>query len=276
MRRSAWGRLARWLGLLGLALAFGFLLLPSVVVLPMSFSSQSYLSFPPTGWSMRWYGALLANAGWREAAVNSFVIGVPAASIATVLGTFGALAVERGALRLAGAVSALMIAPMLLPHVILAIGLYPVVLELGLLRGYAGAILAHAVIGTPLVFLSVGAALRGYSPSYELAAMTCGAGRWRCFLHVTLPMIRPGLIGGGILAFATSFDELMLVLFLTDTSTRTLPRLIWEQLNDFMTPVLAAVASLILAFSLLLLTTLAVFGGGRRRGSAVQGAVAGA
>ena len=241
-------------------LFFAYLLLPSLIIVPMSFSGQSFLSFPPSGFSLRWYQGLAADIVWRSAAANSFLIGIPAAFIAVVLGTLSALAVERGALRWSMTAMALIVAPMMLPHVILAIGLYPVMLDLGLLRGYLGVIIGHAVVGLPLVFVSVSAALRSYSPALELAAMTCGADPLRSFLHVTFPMIRMGIAGGGILAFAASFDELMLALFLTGTGTRTLPRLIWEQLNDFLTPIVAAVATLIFAFSLLLLAMLAVFG----------------
>jgi ABC-type spermidine/putrescine transport system permease subunit II len=260
MRGTPGNRMARWALIVFVALCLAYLLVPSLIIVPMSFSSQSYLSFPPTGFSLRWYQGLAANSAWRAAAANSFLIGVPAAAIAVALGTLSALSTERGGLRWATFGVALIVAPMMLPHVILAIGLYPVMLDLGLLHGYIGAIIGHAVIGLPLVFVSVSAALQNYSPALELAAMTCGADRLRSFLHVTLPMIRMGVIGGGILAFATSFDELMLSLFLTNTGTRTLPRLIWEQLNDFLTPTIAAVATLIFAFSLLLLAALAVFG----------------
>lgn len=253
-------RAARWAFALFVALCFAYLLLPSLIIVPMSFSSQSYLSFPPAGFSLRWYEGLAADNAWRAAAANSFLIGVPAAGIAVLLGTLSALAAERGALRWATVGTALIVAPMMLPHVILAIGLYPVLLDLGLLRGYLGAVIGHAVIGLPLVFVSVSAALRNYSPALELAAMTCGADRIRSFFHITLPMIRMGVLGGGVLAFAASFDELMLSLFLTNTGTRTLPRLIWEQLNDFLTPTIAAVATLVFGFSLLLLGALAVFG----------------
>ncbi|HXP74014.1 MAG TPA: ABC transporter permease [Stellaceae bacterium] len=260
MSGTASSRMARWAFAVFVGLCLAYLLLPSLIIVPMSFSSQSYLSFPPAGFSLRWYQGLAGNSAWRDAAANSFLIGVPAAFIAVALGTLSALATERGGLRWATAGVALIVAPMMLPHVILAIGLYPVMLDLGLLHGYIGAIIGHAVIGLPLVFVSVSAALRNYNPALELAAMTCGADRVRSFLHVTLPMIRIGILGGGILAFATSFDELMLSLFLTNTGTRTLPRLIWEQLNDFLTPTIAAVATLIFAFSLLLLAALAVFG----------------
>jgi ABC-type spermidine/putrescine transport system permease subunit II len=234
-------------------LVFAYILLPVLVIIPMSVSAQQYFSFPPSGWSLRWYAEVASKDDWWSAAVNSFIIGVPTAVLSTVLGTMAALALTRGGLKGVSIAGALVLAPLMLPHVILAIGLYPVMLKLGLLRTYAAAIIGHTVVAMPLVFVTVAASLRGYAPSYELAAMSLGANWWNTFWHVTFPMIRPGVFGGAILAFATSFDELMLSLFLTGASTRTLPRLIWEHMNDFLTPALAAVAVLILAFTLVLL-----------------------
>lgn len=234
-------------------LVFAYILLPVLVVIPMSLSAQQYFSFPPSGWSLRWYVEVAGKADWWSAAVNSFVIGVPTAVLSTILGTIAALALARGGLKGASIAGALVLAPLMLPHVILAIGLYPVMLKLGLLRTHAAAIIGHTVVALPLVFVTVTASLKSYAPSYELAAMSLGASPWNTFRHVTFPMIRPGVLGGAILAFATSFDELMLSLFLTGASTRTLPRLVWEHMNDFLTPALAAVAVLILAFTLVLL-----------------------
>ena len=114
-------------------------------------------------------------------------------------------------------------------------------------------VIGHTVVATPLVFITVSAALRGYDPALELAAMTLGANAWRAFRHVTLPMIGSGLVVGGIFAFAISFDELMLALFLASPRTETLPRLLWEHLSQTVTPAIAAVATLMLAFTLLLL-----------------------
>jgi ABC-type spermidine/putrescine transport system permease subunit II len=235
------------------ALIVVYLALPLLVIVPLSFSDQSYLSFPPTGWSTKWFSRIAENPAWSRAAMNSLIIGVPTAFLSMVLGTLAALAVTRGDLRSAGVVSALVVAPMMLPHVILAIGLYPVLLKLGLLGTYVAAIIGHSIIGVPLVFITVNAALAGYSGSLELAAMTMGAAPWRTFWTVTFPMVRTGIIVGGILAFASSFDELMLALFLTGAGTRTLPRLMWEQLNDHLTPTIAAVATLVFAFTLVLL-----------------------
>jgi ABC-type spermidine/putrescine transport system permease subunit II len=248
-----------------------YLILPTFVVLPLSFSAQEYLSFPPQGFSIKWYERLAANPTWLDATVNSLLIGIPTAALSMVLGTLAALGIVRGSFARASLLSALLVAPMMLPHVILAIGLYPVMLEFGLLRTHVAAVLAHTVIGIPLVFITVTASLRSYSGSLERAAMTLGADLWQTFWKVTLPMILPGVIVGGILAFASSFDELMLSLFMTGATTRTLPRLMWEQMSDFLTPVIAAAASLIFAFSLVMLCLAALLqkraGGGLRGGA---------
>lgn len=235
-----------------------YLVLPQFIIVPLSFSDQSYLTFPPPGWSTKWFVRIAENPAWFEAAVNSLIIGVATAFTSMVLGTLAALTVARGGSARAGLVSALVVAPMMLPHVILAIGLYPVMLNIGILGSYAAAIVGHTVVGVPLVFITVHAALAGYSSALELAAMTMGANPWQTFWQITFPMIRVGILVGGILAFATSFDELMLALFLTDAGTRTLPRLMWEQLNDYLTPTIAGVATLVFSFTLLLLCIVSV------------------
>jgi ABC-type spermidine/putrescine transport system permease subunit II len=242
------------------ALVFGYLLLPISVIVPMSFSNQLYLSFPPPGWSVRWYAGLLDNPAWLDATWNSIRIGLPTAACSVVLGTLAALGLGRGRFRWAGLGATCVVAPMMLPHVIIAIGLYPVMLDLGLLRSAAAAVIGHTVVATPLVYLTVSAALRAYDQSLELAAMTLGANWWRTFLHVTLPRLRLGMVVGGLFAFATSFDELILSLFLTGTGTRTLPRLMWEQMNDHLTPAIAAVATCVLAMSLVLLGLVGALG----------------
>jgi ABC-type spermidine/putrescine transport system permease subunit II len=251
-------------GLAGLVLVY--LALPLFVIVPLSFSDQSYLSFPPTGWSTKWFARIADNPAWLQAAMNSLIIGVPTAFFSMILGTLAALAVTRGGLAKAGLISALVVAPVMLPHVILAIGLYPVLLKLGLLGTYTGAIIGHTIIGVPLVFITVNAALAGYSDALELAAMTLGAGPWRTFRTVTFPMVRAGIIVGGILAFASSFDELMLALFLTGAGTRTLPRMMWEQLYDYLTPTIAAVATLVFAFTLVLLAAVSALQARTHRG----------
>lgn len=253
---------ARSAGGVVLTLLVVFLMAPVLVVVMMSFTNQLYLAFPPTHLVLRWYIEVWNQDRWLRAALNSIQIGAATAMLSMLFGTLGALAITRGARRWMAPVGALIVAPMMLPHVIIAIGLYPTMLDLGLNSTYAAVVIGHTVVATPLVFITVSAALRGYDPALELAAMTLGANGWHAFRHVTLPMIRSGLAVGGIFAFAISFDELMLALFLASPRTETLPRLLWEHLSQTITPVIAAVATLILLLSLLLLVTVALL---RRR-----------
>ncbi len=248
--------------LLGLFVAF--LVAPLIVVALMSFTDQLYLAFPPTRLVLRWYHVVWGQQRWLDAAWNSIQIGVATAAASVVLGTLSALAVTRGVRPWLVPIGSLIVAPMMLPHVIIAIGLYPTMLDLGLSGSYTAVVIGHAVVATPLVFITVSAALRGYDHALELAAMTLGANGWRAFIHVTLPMIRSGLAIGGILAFAVSFDELMIVLFLASPRTETLPLLLWEHLAQTVTPAIAVVATLILAFTLLLLLAVQAL----RRGAA--------
>jgi putative spermidine/putrescine transport system permease protein len=241
-----------------LTLLVVFLIAPVLVVVLMSFTDQLYLAFPPTRLVLRWYFEVWNHGRWFRAAWNSIRIGAATALLSMLFGTLGALATVRGARRWMPPIGSLIVAPMMLPHVIIAIGLYPTMLDLGLNSTYAAVVIGHVVVATPLVFITVSAALRGYDPALELAAMTLGANGWRAFRHVTLPMIGSGLAVGGIFAFAISFDELMLALFLASPRTETLPRLLWEHLAQTITPVIAAVATLILVFSLLLLVLVAL------------------
>jgi ABC-type spermidine/putrescine transport system permease subunit II len=241
-----------------LTLLVVFLIAPVLVVVLMSFTDQLYLAFPPTHLAMRWYIEVWNQSRWFRAAWNSIQIGAATAVLSMLLGSLGALAITRGGRRWMPLIGALIVAPMMLPHVIIAIGLYPTMLNLGLNSTYAAVVIGHTVVATPLVFITVSAALRGYDPALELAAMTLGANGWRAFRHVTLPMIGSGLAVGGIFAFAISFDELMLALFLASPRTETLPRLLWEHLSQTVTPAIAAVATLILVFSLLLLGIVAL------------------
>ncbi|MBV9735703.1 MAG: ABC transporter permease [Acidisphaera sp.] len=230
-----------------------FLVAPVVVIVLMSFTDQLYLTFPPTRFALRWYASAWEQSRWLRAAWNSIQIGTATALASVALGTLSALAVTRGGRRWLLPFGSLVVAPMMLPHVIIAIGLYPTMLDLGLSGSYAAVVIGHTVVATPLVFTTVAAALRGYDHALELAARTLGANGWRTFRFVTLPMIAGGLLIGGIFAFAVSFDELMLALFLAGPRTETLPRLLWEHLAQSVTPTIAAVATLILAFTLLLL-----------------------
>jgi ABC-type spermidine/putrescine transport system permease subunit II len=244
-----------------------YLVMPTFVIVPLSFSSASFLSFPPPGWSLRWYEQLIAHQDYGIAFANSLKIGLPAAALSTVLGTMAALALARGNIPGRGLMTIIIIAPLILPPIVLAIGLFPIMVRLGIIGTYPAILLGHVVVSMPLVFITVAAALKSFSPTYELAAMTLGANQWRSFWHVTFPMIRLGVMVGFIFAFTFSFDEIILALFLTNSATRTLPRLLWEQLNLYMTPLVAAATVVILCITMLMLLVAA---GLARRSEAKQ------
>lgn len=237
-----------------------FIIMPLVVIVLGSFSSKLYLTFPPTDMGLRWYNDVAEDPRWFDAARNSFIVGIPVALLAVILGTISALAVVRGRAIWLGAIALLFLAPMMLPHVIIAIGLYPTVLSFGLSNTFSAVIIGHTIVATPIVFITVMSSLRGYSETIEMAARTLGANEVQVFLRVTFPMIRSGVAVGAIFAFATSFDELMLSLFLTGPRTETLPRLIWEHLFYTLTPSVAAVATIILCVSITLLLIAVLLG----------------
>jgi ABC-type spermidine/putrescine transport system permease subunit II len=241
-------------GLLGFVLlTFLYLVLPTFVVLPLSFSSQSFLSFPPPGFSLRWYRAFADSLDYRWAIWNSVLIGVPVALFATISGTMAALALTRGHMPFRRMIGSLMLAPLILPQIVLALGLFPIMARFGLIGSYPAIVIAHTIVTMPLAIITVAASLKSYAPTLETAAMTMGADPWRAFCFITFPLIRPGMAVGFIFAFAFSFDELILAIFLTSPATRTVPRLLWEQLNYQVTPVIAAATVILMTGTLCLL-----------------------
>lgn len=257
MRWTNTARVGWWLLVGFTGLACFYLMLPIFVIVPLSFSSSMYMSFPPPGWSTQWYVGLWEAPIYSFAFLNSLIIGVASAGLAVVFGTMLSLALVRGRLRGGRALSALAIAPFLLPQIILAIGLYSLLAKLGLSGSYAGVILGHAVVTTPLVFITVSAALRSYDHTFETAAMTLGANAWKTFWLITFPMIRLGVLAGGILAFSFSFDEIIIALFLTNTQTITLPKELYSELRYDLRPTMAAASTMIILFSIFLLAGIA-------------------
>ncbi len=259
------------LGLLAFtALILLYLVMPTFIIVPMSFSSRSYLSFPPPGWSLQWYEQILARPDYPAAFLNSLKVGIPVAILASVLGTLAAIGLVRGEVPGRRSLVSLILAPLMLPQIILAIGMYPIMAKLGIIGSTAGVIIAHTVICISLVYITVSAALRSYPPTYEIAAMTLGANWWQTFWHVTFPMIRLGIGVGAILAFAFSFDELILALFLAGPESRTLPRLLWQDLRQYVTPIIAAATTLVLLVSFVLLGLIGLMQRARTKAEAAR------
>lgn len=250
-------RVARALTVVFALLGLAYMLTPILVIVPISFSTERYLRLPVPDYSTKWYERMWESAGYMTAFSNTILIGLGVALAAAVLGTMAALAVIRGRLRFGSLIAMGMMSPLVMPQIILAIGIYPVMANFGLIGTRTAVIIAHVAIAIPLVFTTVSAALRGHSENMELAAMTLGANSFRTFMHVTLPMIRLGMVVGAIFAFALSFDEIIIALFLTDASSVTLPVFMWNELRYQMEPTIAAASTVAVILSLSLLTAVA-------------------
>lgn len=242
-----------------------FLLLPLVILTIQSFTAQSYLAFPPPVYGIRWYKEVFASPEWREAASTSLLIAATTTPLAVVFGTLAALGLDRGPMRGRRAMYAFAISPLTLPHLILGLGLLQVALRLGIDDTFWAFVPAHLTVTIPFVIISVGASLQTFDRRLEAAAQSLGASPWRAFWHVTLPIIKPGIVGGAIFAFITSFDEFIITYFLA-IYTKTLPIEIFSSLMYQVSPSIAAISVLTLALSALLLVILIargqVIGGG--------------
>ncbi|MDQ8728495.1 ABC transporter permease [Bradyrhizobium sp. LHD-71] len=230
------------------AVAYGvtiFLLLPTLVIAPMSVGPERYLRFPPNGFSMRWYAAYFSDQDWINATLFSIEAGVIATMSATAIGTMLALALARGRLPGKGLIELLVIGPVIVPHVALAVAMFLVFEQLRLTGTLIGFAMAHTILALPFVVFTVLAALYRFDPDLERAALSCGASPFRAFRHVTLPIIAPGVISAALFAFIISFDEAVVSFFISDLDRKTLPRKMFEDIDYNISPTLAAVATML-------------------------------
>lgn len=242
---SAW-KFAYW-GFCALVLAF--LLLPIAAVIPLSFSSGSFLTYPLPGFSLRWYQEVFGGAKWLLALWNSLLIGGVATVLAVVLGSLASLGLARQKTWWASVLKMVMLSPMIVPVILIAVGSYFFLAQLSLTSTYVGLILAHTVIAVPFVVVPVLTALELLDPNLERAAASCGATARTTFFKVTLPAIMPAMGSGALFAFAASFDDVVIALLLAGPDQRTLPREMFSGLRDSMTPALTAVATVMIVFS---------------------------
>ncbi|MCW6508406.1 ABC transporter permease [Lichenifustis flavocetrariae] len=229
-----------------------FLVAPILIIVPLSFNQSSYFSYPLTGLTLGWYELVLGSPEWRMAILNSFVIGLSATAIATALGTLAAIGISRPSFPLRGVIVPILIAPMIIPIVVVAVSLYLVFAPLGLTNTHSGVILAHAALGTPFVVITVTARLMAFDTTLSRAAASLGATPWEVFRRVMLPQILPGVATGSIFAFATSFDEVVVILFIGGTEQRTIPRQMWAGIRDQINPGILAMAGLLTVFAVVL------------------------
>lgn len=230
-----------------------FVLLPILIILPMAFSDTAYLSFPPEGFTFRWFEEFFGSRRWMAALRFSVEIAALTALLTTVIGTMACYALVRGAGGLGALFQALLIGPIVVPHIALAVALYLFYQQTGLAGTRIGYVLAHTVIAMPFVVFTVAAALSSVDPALEDAAMSCGATRFRAFRLVTLPLILPNVISGGLFAFIISFDEPVVAFFLAGIRDKTLPRMMFDDIEQNLTPVIPAIAVLLTALSVAVL-----------------------
>ena len=242
------------------AFVLAFLIVPTLIVVPMSFSASQYLEFPPRQWSFRWYRNYFDSAAWMQATATSFKAGFLTTLLATPLGTLAAYGLSASRLRAARFVNMLLITPLIVPVILIAIAVFYVYVQLKLVNSLTGLVLAHSMLALPLVMMVVGSALKSYDMNQEMAARSLGASRPKAVLTVTLPQIRFAVITGALLAFLTSFDEVILAMFVSGGANSTLTRNMFNALRDQIDPTIAAISTLMIVVTTVLLGAAQVFG----------------
>ncbi len=257
------------------ALIFIFLIAPILVIIPLSFNAEPYFTFNeqmmtlnPDAFSLRWYQDIIDNKQWAHSIKNSMIVAVFATILASFLGTLAALGLSRPDMPYRTAIMSLLISPMIVPLIITAAGMYFFYSQIGLAQTYAGLIFAHTALGTPFVVITVTATLIGFDHSLTRAAASLGADPVTVFRKIILPLITPGMISGALFAFITSFDEVVVALFLAGFEQRTLPRQMWAGIREQISPTILAVATILVMFSIVLLTVLELL---RRRSEKLRG-----
>jgi putative spermidine/putrescine transport system permease protein len=262
---------------------FIFLLAPILVIIPLSFNAESFFSFTsgmlkldPAAYSLKWYRDIFTNgmaapsaafgwswladsfqhSQWMLALKNSIIVGVFATLLATTLGTLAAVGLSRPEMPWRGLITGFLIAPMIVPIIITATGMFFFFSKIGLAQTYLGLIMAHALLGTPFVVITVTATMTSFDRSLLRAAANLGANPLTAFFKVQMPLILPGIISGALFAFVTSFDEVVVVLFLAEPDQRTIPRQMWSGLREQVSPTILAVATILVILSFLLLASL--------------------
>ena len=252
-----------------------FLVLPIVVIIPLSFNTEPYFTFTkgmvmldPTAYSMRWYKEIWTNENWMLAIRNSFIIGFFATIIATSLGTLAAIGLSSQHMPFKRYIMALMLSPMIVPLIIIAAGMFFFYTKFNMAGTYPGLIIAHAALGVPFVIITVTATLSGFDRSLYFAGLSMGASPLQTFFDIVVPLIRPGVISGAMFAFVTSFDEVVLVIFLAGPGQRTIPRQMFSGLREQINPTILAVATLLILTSMIFLITVELL---RRRSERLRG-----
>jgi putative spermidine/putrescine transport system permease protein len=252
-----------------------FLIFPILIIFPLSFNQQPYFSFTaemlrlqPDAYTTKWYQEFFTSLNWQGAVKNSFIIAFFSTIISTFLGTLAALGLSRPDFPFKTTIMGLLISPMVVPLIISAAGMFFFYSRIGLQGTHVGVILAHAALATPFVVIVVTATLSGFDHSLTRAAASLGSSPAHTFFHVTVPLIIPGVISGALFAFITSFDEVVVVLFVGSYNQRTIPWQMFSGIREQISPTIMAVATILITLSIVLLVFLELM---RRRTERLRG-----
>ena len=232
------------------AVVAAFLVLPIIAIVPAAFSAQSFIRLPPEAWSLRWWGTFFNDPSWRRTLLSSLQVATITTLLTVLAGTAAALGIARVGARSRALLTGLFLGPVVTPAIVLAVAMYSTARASGLVGTMTALVIAHSVLALPFVVLNVSVSLDGLDQRLQLAAAGLGAGSFHIFRTVTLPLILPGVVGGAVFAFVTSFDEVVLSIFLAGPTVKTLPVRIWEEIRLEYTPVVAVGATLLLALAL--------------------------
>ena len=269
-------------------LVFFFLIAPLVAIIPISFSKSPFMLFTegmmawppdPEAWSLRWYRYMVGicedkvlttpcGNKWMRGTVNSFFVGSISTLLATALGTLAALGLSRPHMPFKGLIMSILISPMIVPLIITAAGMFFFYAKINLVYTFTGIILAHVALSTPFVVITVTATLVGFDTNMTKASQSLGARPMRTFFKVIMPLILPGVISGALFAFITSFDEVVIVMFMASLDQLTIPKQMWAGIRQEISPVILCMATCLVALSIFLLTTVELL---RRRSDKMRG-----
>ena len=249
-----------WLYILATIIMF-LLVIPTVIVIPMSFSESQYLEFPPREWSLRWYNEYLNTPRWVNATITSFKVATLTMLVATPFGTMAAYGLFVSGGRMSKMLFFTLMTPMIVPVILIAIGTFYVFGRIGLVNSIFGLVMAHTVLSVPIVMIIVTSALRTYDLNQERVAQSLGSTRIRAFFEITLPQLKFSIVTAALLAFLTSFDEVIISIFLSGGGNSTLTKQMFSALRDYIDPTIAAISTLMILLSTGLMLSLQILGG---------------
>ncbi|AMH43754.1 MULTISPECIES: ABC transporter permease [Burkholderiaceae] len=242
----------------GVVVILVFLMVPILIVVPLSFSDTRFMTFPPPGYSLRWYHTFFGNSAWIDAARTTLIASVCASLLATPLGVAAAYAIQNGTHRFMRYMRTLLMLPLMVPIIIVAVGVFFVYSQAGYVNTLGGLILADTMLGLPYVLIAVGADLRTFDPTQEMVARSLGMNRFRSFMTVTLPQIRSSVISGAVFVFIQALDETVVALFVSGGANQTLTRRMFVTLRDEIDPTIAAISTMLTAITLCLVMIVVV------------------